>query len=83
MNLNTHFAQQVITAAQAGCEGINPGEIREAKLICGPKFWNNLSKKQQPLAGQVISQAVDDRLLPLVKADISRSNHQRYQRLRE
>ena len=81
INLNTHFAQQVIAAAQTGCDVLKPGVIRESRQLCGLEFWDSLSKKQQPLAGQIISQAVDDRLLPLIKTDLSRSNHLRYQRL--
>jgi len=81
INLNSHFAQQVIAAALAGCDAVKPGEIREARQLCGLEFWDSLSKRQQPLAGQIISQAVDDRLLPLIKTDLTRSNHLRYQRV--
>ena len=45
-----------------------------------PEFWNNLSKRQQPQAGLVISKAVDDGLLPLIKKGRSQSNHQLYER---
>jgi hypothetical protein len=81
INLNTHFAQQVIAAARAGCNMLNPGEIREAQQLCGSGFWGELSKKQQPKAGQVISQAVDDGLLPLIKLARSQSNHLRYEKI--
>jgi hypothetical protein len=80
INLNTNFAQQIIAAAQTGCNVLNPGEVREAQQLCGSGFWDELSKKQQPKAGQVISQAVDDGLLPLIKLERSQSNHQRYER---
>lgn len=81
MNLNTHFAQLAITAALAGCDALQPGDVRESWQLCGVEFWDSLSKKQHPLAGQVISQAVDDGLLPLIRLETSRSNHQRYQRI--
>lgn len=79
INLNTHFAQQVINAAKAGCDALSSGEVREARQLCGLAFWDNLSRKQQPQAGQILSQAVDDGLLPLAKLPRSQRNHQRYQ----
>jgi hypothetical protein len=79
INLNTHFAQQVITAASTGCNSLNTGGIREARQLCGNDFWDALSKKQQPRAGLIISQAVEKGLLPLKKVERSQSNHQRYE----
>jgi hypothetical protein len=81
INLNTHFAQQAITAASTGCKSLNAGDVREARQLCGIDFWDALSKKQQPRAGQIISQAVDEGLLPLSKLERSQSNHIRYQRI--
>jgi hypothetical protein len=81
INLNTHFAQLVIAATQAGCNVLNPGEVREARQLCGLEFWDKLSKKQQPKAGQIVSQAVDDGLLPLIKLERSQSNHLRYEKI--
>jgi hypothetical protein len=78
INLNTHFAQQVITAASIGCNSLNTGEIREARQLCGNDFWDALSKKQQPRAGLIISHAVDEGLLPVRKLERSQNNHQRY-----
>jgi hypothetical protein len=79
INLNTHFAQLVIAAAQTGCNALTPGDVREERQLCGIEFWDKLSKKKQPKAGQIVSQAVDDGLLPLIKLKRSQSNHQRYE----
>lgn len=79
LNLNTQFAQQVIAAAQLGCQTLSPGDVREASQLCGKEFWGGLSKKQQPQAGLVISQAVDDGLLPLTKKGSSQRNHHLYE----
>jgi hypothetical protein len=76
--LTTHFAQQVITAANAGCNTIVSGTIRTARQLCGPDFWDALSKPEQLHAGKVISAAVDALMLPLERYVSSGSNHLRY-----
>ena len=79
INLSTHYAQQVITAASVGCNTIISGTMRTARQLCGPAFWDALTKPEQIHAGKVISAAVNAGMLPLVKQASSGSNHQRYQ----
>ena len=79
INLTTHFAQQVITAASAGCNTIVSGTLRTARQLCGPDFWDALAKPEHIHAGKIVSAAVNARMLPLVRDESSRSNHQRYQ----
>lgn len=79
-NLSSHFAQQVIKAAAKGCEVIEPGDVRKSRQLCGQTFWKNLSKQQQIEAGHILSTAIDDGRLPLVKLGRSASNHKRYER---
>jgi hypothetical protein len=77
---NTVFAQQVIQAATLGCTKLESGEIRDACGVCGTAYWNTLSKQQRPQAGLVISQAIEDGLLPLIKQGTTQQNHQLFQK---
>ena len=77
--LTTHLAQQVITAASEGCNTIVSGTLRTARQLCGPNFWDALTKPEQLHAGKIVSAAVNARMLPLVRDESSGSNHQRYQ----
>jgi hypothetical protein len=77
-NLSTHFAQQVITAASAGCNTIASGTIRTARQLCGSEFWEDLAKPEQLHAGKIISAAMDALMLPVERYVSSGSNHLRY-----
>jgi hypothetical protein len=79
INLSTHYAQQVITAASLGCNTITSGTLQTARQLCGPAFWDALTKPEQIHAGKVISAAVNAGMLPVVRNVSSGSNHQRYQ----
>ena len=79
ISLSTHFAQQVVTAAGAGCNTTASGTIRTARQLCGPNFWDALTKPEQIQAGHIISTAVEAGMLPVIKLERSGSNHQRYQ----
>ena len=79
-NLASNFARQVIKAASRGCEAFEPGDIRVSRQLCGPTFWKSLSKQQQIEAGYILSTAIDEAWLPLVKLGRSSSNHKRYER---
>jgi hypothetical protein len=77
-NLNTPFAKKVIQQAINGMKALEPGQIREAPGICGLDFWTSLSPSEQKRAGTIISAAVDQGLLPLIKYERSPENHLRY-----
>ena len=79
-NLSSQFALQVIKAAAKGCEGIETGTVRKSRQLCGSSFWNSLLRPQQIQAGYIISKAIDEGMLPLVKLGRSSSNHKRYER---
>jgi hypothetical protein len=79
-NLSSNFSQQVINAASKGCNAIEPGDVRRSRQLCGAAFWGNLSKPQQIEAGFILSTAIDEGRLPLVKLGRSSSNHKRYER---
>ena len=67
INLNTTFAQQVISAAQAGCSSVEVGAIIDAEQACDPAFWTSSTTTEHKQAGRVVSEAVDQGLLPLDK----------------
>tara|TARA_R110001592_G_scaffold254940_1_gene518472 strand:- start:4767 stop:5024 length:258 start_codon:yes stop_codon:yes gene_type:complete len=79
INLSTHFAQQVVTAASTGSNTMASGNLRTARQLCGPDFWDALSKPEQLHAGKIVSAAVNAGMLPVVRNGSSGSNHQRYQ----
>jgi len=78
--LTSIFAQQVIAAASMGCANMEPGTIAEARKLCGSAFWSPLPKPRQLKAGEVLSEATKQGLLPLIDRGRSGSNHRRYEK---
>jgi hypothetical protein len=78
VNLNTHFARQVIEAAAAGCIDLQAGQNCDVEHICGPDLWDALTASEHKQAGKVISAAVQEGLLPLVKSGLTSEFHQLY-----
>ena len=79
-NLSSQLALQVIEAASKGCETTETGAVRGSRKLCGQTFWDKLSKHEQIQAGCILSTAVEEGRLPLVKLGRSDCNHKQYQR---
>lgn len=81
IDLNSTFAQQVITAVLTWCHTHPVGAVVEAEQVCDPAFWASCTTNQHKIAGRVISEAVERGLLPLIKRGKRSDNRTLYERI--